>query len=81
MTPEQFKQFWVQLKDPLKTNWDKITDGDLEAIDGDLAVFTTVLQKRYGELNRHEVRMWVDRRHAYWSGNYIGYKDTEPVTR
>jgi hypothetical protein len=26
------------------------------------------------------VRTWADRRHAVWSGNYIGYKDPPPTS-
>ena len=79
MTQEQFQQFWLQLKAPLKAKWDKITESDLGEIEGNLARFGDVLQKRYGEGHRDEVRLWADRRHAYWSGNYVGYKDPKPV--
>jgi hypothetical protein len=72
MTQEQFRHFWLQLREPLKAKWDKITESDLEAIDGNLATFTEVVQKRYGEVDKHEVRIWADRWHAVWSGNYVG---------
>jgi hypothetical protein len=72
MTQEQFRHFWLQLKEPLEGKWDKITESDLEAIDGNLATFTEVVQKRYGEVDKHEVRIWADRWHAVWSGNYVG---------
>jgi uncharacterized protein YjbJ (UPF0337 family) len=49
MTPEQFQQFWLQLKGLLKAEWQKITDSDIDEIQGDLARFTDVIQKRYGE--------------------------------
>jgi hypothetical protein len=79
MTQEQFKQFWVQLQTPLKAKWEKITDADLVEIKGNLATFTDILQKRYGEGHREEVKTWADRRHAHWSGNYFGYQDPKPV--
>jgi uncharacterized protein YjbJ (UPF0337 family) len=76
MTPEQFQQFWLQLKVPLKAEWNKITDSDIDEIQGNLATFTEVIQKRYGEAKKDEVRIWADRRHAHWSGKYTGsYKD------
>ncbi len=78
MTQEQFQQFWEQLKAPLMAKWEKITEADVLEIQGNLAAFTGVLQKRYGELHKEEVRKWAERRHAYWSGNYIGYKDPQP---
>lgn len=44
MKPENLKQFWVQLKGPLKANWDKLTESDLEEIEGDLPTFMVVPQ-------------------------------------
>ncbi|MBH0180879.1 MAG: hypothetical protein HP490_04165 [Nitrospira sp.] len=75
MNQEQFGQFWDQLKAPLKAKWDKITDEDLAEIHGNWAQFGTVLQKRYGELQKEEVATWANRRYSHWTGNYIGYKD------
>ena len=80
MTPEQFQQFWLQLKAPLKAEWQKITDSDIDEIQGSLEKFTEVIQKRYGEAKKDEVRIWADRRHAHWSGKYVGYKDPPPET-
>jgi len=79
MTQEQFQQFWLQLKTPLKASWGNITESDLGEIQGNLAIFGEVLQKRYGEGHKDEVRLWVERRHAHWSGNYIGYQDPKPI--
>ncbi len=80
MNQEQFGQFWEQLKTPLKDYWSKITAGDLTEIRGDLATFGSVIQRRYGELQKEEVRTWVNRRYSHWTGNYIGYKDLEPAS-
>ena len=80
MTPEQFQQFWLQLKVPLKAEWQEITDSDIDEIQGSLEKFTEVIQKRYGEAKKDEVRIWADRRHAHWSGKYIGYKDPPTET-
>ncbi|GMV49937.1 hypothetical protein FBQ96_08880 [Nitrospirales bacterium NOB] len=80
MTREQFQQFWIQLQAPLKAKWGRITDADIQAIQGNLATFSDVIQKRYGELRKDEVRLWADRRHAHWSGNYIGYQDPPPAS-
>ena len=52
MNQEQFGQFWEQLKTPLKMKWGKITAEDLDQIQGDLATFGSVLQKRYGDLHK-----------------------------
>ena len=55
MNHEQFGQFWDQLRGPLEEKWEKITDEDLVEIQGDMVKFSTVLQKRYGELQKEEV--------------------------
>ena len=80
MTQEQFQHFWLQLKAPLKMKWNKLTESDLDAIQGNLATFSAILRQRYGDVDNLEVQTWADRRHAVWSGNYIGYKDPEPVS-
>jgi uncharacterized protein YjbJ (UPF0337 family) len=79
MNQEQFGQFWEQLKAPLRAKWEKITDQDLLEIQGNLAAFTTILQKRYGELHKEEVSTWARRRYAHWSGNYVAYPDPKPA--
>lgn len=58
MTQEQFQQFWLQLKAPLKARWGNITESDLGEIQGSLAKFGDVLQKRYGEGHKDEVSLW-----------------------
>ena len=77
MNQEQFGQFWTQLKAPLKAKWGRITEEDLVDIQGDLAKFGGVLQKRYGEMQKEEVSLWANRRYSHWTGNYMGYKDPE----
>jgi len=79
MNQEQFGQFWDQLKTPLKDTWAKITTEDLVEIQGNLATFGSVIQKRYGELQKEEVRTWANRRYAHWTGNYMGYQDPKPT--
>ena len=79
MNQEQFGQFWEQLKTPLQAKWEKITDQDLLEIQGNLATFGAILQKRYGEPQKEEVNTWTRRRYAHWSGNYVGYPDLKPA--
>ncbi len=79
MNHEQFRQFWEQLKSPLQAKWAKITDADLTDVGGNLDTFSSMLQRRYGELQKVDVRTWADRRYCHWSGNYAGgYKDPAP---
>jgi hypothetical protein len=75
MNHEQFRQFWEQLRTPLKDYWAKITTEDLDEIQGDLAKFGSVLQRRYGELHKEKVTIWANRRYSHWTGNYVGYED------
>ena len=77
MNQEQFGQFWTELKAPLRAKWERIRDVDLTRIEGILASFQTVVHERYGELEKHDVLTWANRRYAHWSGNYTGYKDIE----
>ena len=70
MNQTQFNAFWSQLKAPLKAKWEKITDGDLLEIEGNLGTFTAVLEKRYGTTQNGEVNTWANRRYSHWSGNY-----------
>jgi hypothetical protein len=77
MNQEQFGQYWEQLRTPLKENWKKISMEDLDEIQGDLAKFGSVLQRRYGELHKEEVTIWANRRYSHWTGNYVGYRDAE----
>jgi hypothetical protein len=56
-----------------------ITEADLLEIKGNLDTFGTVLQQRYGELQKDEVVTWANRRYSHWTGNYIGYKDAAPA--
>jgi hypothetical protein len=80
MNQEQFGQFWEQLKAPLRAKWENITTEDIEEIQGSLAKFGSVLQKRYGEMHKDQVAIWANRRYSHWTGNYVGYKDPEPAS-
>ena len=77
MNQEQFGQFWLQLEVPLKTQWGKFTDDDLQQIEGNLDTFNRTVETRYGE-KKNEVSAWANRRYAHWSGWYQGYEDLKP---
>ena len=77
MNQEQFGQFWRQLEVPLKTQWGKFTDTDLQQIEGNLDTFNRTIETRYGE-RKDEVRTWANRRYAHWTGWYQGYEDPKP---
>lgn len=60
--------------------WEKITDEDFLEIEGNLATFGRVMQKRYGDARQDEVITWVKRRYAHWPGTYVEarFKDADP---
>ncbi|MBI3809839.1 MAG: CsbD family protein [Nitrospirae bacterium] len=72
MNHEQFKQSWGQLKGHLKKHWGKLTEDDLQQIEGDLDKFSGAIEKRYGEM-KGEVSKWADLWYARWSGSYVEY--------
>ena len=77
MNQEQFGQFWRQLEVPLKNQWGKFTDEDLQKIEGNLDIFNRTIETRYGE-KKSEVSAWANRRYAHWTGLYQGYDDPKP---
>jgi uncharacterized protein YjbJ (UPF0337 family) len=77
MNQEQFGQFWGQLQAPLKKQWGKFTEDDLQQIDGNLETFNLTTTTRYGE-KKSEVNTWANRRYAHWTGSYQGYADPKP---
>ncbi len=77
MNQEQFGQFWGQLQGPLKSQWEKFTDGDLLQIDGNMDAFDRAIEARYGG-RKGEVSTWANRRYAHWTGSYQGYDDPKP---
>ena len=48
MNADQVKGKWKQLKGDLKANWGKLTDDDLDVIDGRREQLEGKLQERYG---------------------------------
>ena len=47
---------WKQLKGNLKSKWGKITDGDLDRMDGNREYLVGLLQERYGWQKDHAER-------------------------
>ena len=39
---------WNQLREPIKGWWSKLTDDDLDSINGKYDILVSVLQKKYG---------------------------------
>ncbi len=54
MTNDIFKGKWKQLKGEVQKQWGKITNDDLDKIDGDRLKLEGLLQERYG-LKKNEI--------------------------
>jgi uncharacterized protein YjbJ (UPF0337 family) len=52
---------WNQLREPIKTWWSKITDADLDRINGHYDILVSVLQDKYG-YSPQEAKKQIDQR-------------------
>jgi uncharacterized protein YjbJ (UPF0337 family) len=60
MNTDTFKGKWMQMKGQLRKQWGKLTDDDLDQIQGDTEILTGKLQERYGR-SKDEARKEIDR--------------------
>ena len=60
MNTDTLKGQWQQLKGNVRKQWGKLTDDDLDVIQGDAEILAGKLQERYGR-SKEEVRSEVDR--------------------
>lgn len=61
MNSDVFKGQWKQLKGDVKMRWNKLTDDDLDVVDGAMDKLEGKLQERYGwekEQVRREIDAW-----------------------
>ena len=59
MNADQMKGKWKQLKGSVKTKWGKLTDDDLDVIDGQREQLIGRIQERYG-IAKDEAQRQVD---------------------
>jgi uncharacterized protein YjbJ (UPF0337 family) len=59
MNSDTFKGKWKELKGTVKERWGRLTDDDLEVIDGQLDQLTGKVQQRYG-IARDEAQKQID---------------------
>jgi uncharacterized protein YjbJ (UPF0337 family) len=48
MNSDTFKGKWLQLKGQVRKQWGRLTDDDLDQIQGDTEILAGKLQERYG---------------------------------
>jgi uncharacterized protein YjbJ (UPF0337 family) len=66
---------WREMRGQVKEQWAKLTDDDLDTIDGKREQLLGLLQQRYGfarEKAEEEYKRFADR----WSENRAGHADT-----
>jgi uncharacterized protein YjbJ (UPF0337 family) len=64
MNSDQMKGKWKQLKGSVKERWGKLTDDDIDVIDGQSDQLIGKIQERYG-VAREEAKKQVDE----WNSN------------
>jgi len=73
MNSDQFQGKWKQLKGSIKERWGKLTDDDVDVINGQRDQLVGRIQERYG-IAKEEAQRQVDA----WARNYErGESDTE----
>ena len=64
MNSDELKGKWKQLKGTIKVEWAKLTDNDLDAIDGRKDILVGKLQEHYGmttEAAEGAIDAWVNK--------------------
>jgi uncharacterized protein YjbJ (UPF0337 family) len=59
---KMLRRRWAQLKRAVKVQWDRLSDGDLDELEGDVDRLVERLQQRYGLARRqaeHDVEIWL----------------------
>jgi len=72
MNSDQLKGKWKQLKGSVKERWGKLTDDDLDVIDGQSDQLIGKIQERYG-IARQEAQKQVDE----WNYNIARASEAE----
>jgi uncharacterized protein YjbJ (UPF0337 family) len=73
MNSDQLKGKWKQIKGSAKERWGKLTDDDLDVIDGQTEQLVGTIQERYG-IARDAAQKQVDE----WNANAARESEREP---
>ena len=55
MNKDVFEGKWKQVRGEAKTWWNRLTDDDLEKVDGKFDVLADLLQEKYGYTSAHAI--------------------------
>lgn len=59
MNKDELKGKWKQVKGNVKKNWGKLTDDDLDQIEGNKDILEGKIQERYG-ISKEEAKKQID---------------------
>ena len=59
MNKDIFKGNWKQFKGKAKKNWGKLTDDDLDVVEGNSEILAGKIQERYG-ISKDEAKKQID---------------------
>jgi len=66
MNRDSLKGYWNELKGKVRENWGRLTDDDLDIIEGEREQLIGRVQQRYGRARdeaEHEVDLWIEQQH------------------
>lgn len=71
MQPNRLERVWKQVKPEIRRRWEKLTDEDLEATEGQYDLVVETIRRIYFEGRSHlslegEVRDWLNERVAHY---------------
>jgi uncharacterized protein YjbJ (UPF0337 family) len=75
---DEIKRSWNELKGEVKRQWSKLTDEDVELIEGKYAELLGLLQERYGhakEQAEQEINDWAKRLKVYSAAELTALRD------
>jgi uncharacterized protein YjbJ (UPF0337 family) len=65
MNKDQFKGKWKEAKGNIKKSWGKLTDNEIDQIEGDYDKLVGAVQQKYG-YSKEEARNAVDKETGGW---------------